>query len=151
MTAKRKIRWALLCAALILVAYGLALSAYRLWKLREPMCAKISETHMQELMNELKIYQPGRPNGESFRRILAKEGRLDSLNDGWHRPLVIERTVRNGRSYYTITSLGRDGRRGPCCKPFVHSWDDDAVLSGDVLSGNTWLQVWSAPRLMSDN
>jgi len=151
MTAKRKIRLFLLCATLALVLCALVLSLYRLWKLREPMCAKISETHMQELMNELKIYQPERPDGESFRRILAKEGRLDSLKDGWSRPLVIERTIKDGRSHYTVISLGRDGRRGSCCKPFVHSWDDDAVLSGDELAGNTWLQVWSAPPLVSDH
>jgi hypothetical protein len=146
MTIKKQFGFALLCVTLALVLYALVLSAYRLWKLREPMCAKISETHMQELMNELKIYQPERPDGESFRRVLAKDGRLDSLKDGWSRSLVIERTVKGGRSHYTIISLGRDGRRGPCCKPFVHNWDDDAVLSGDVLSGNRWLQVWSVPH-----
>jgi len=146
MTVKKKIGLALLCATLALGLYALVLSAYGLWKLREPMCAKISETHMQELMNELEIHEPERPDGESFRRILAKEGRLDSLQDGWSRPLVMERTVKDGRSHYTIISLGRDGRRGACCKPFVHSWDDNAVLSGDVVSGNTWLQVWSHPQ-----
>ncbi len=151
MTIKKKVGLTLLCATLALVLYALVFSAYRLWKLRESMCAKISEARMQELMTELRIYQPERPDGESFRRVLAKEGRLDALKDGWSRPLVIERTVNDGRSHYTIISLGRDGRRGPCCKPNVYSWDDDAVLSGDELSGNKWLQVWSAPRLMSDN
>jgi len=150
MTAKRKIGLVLLYTTLMVVACGFALSAYRLWKLREPMCAKVTESHMKELMNELMVYQPERPEGDAFRSLLAKERKLDALKDGWSRPLVIERTVKDGRPHYTVISLGRDGRRGPCCKPRVYDWDDDVVLSGDAVSGDRWLQVWDSLKMRGD-
>jgi hypothetical protein len=150
MTAKKKIGLALVFVALIAAACGLALSAVRLWKLREPMCAKITETHMKELMNELRLHEPEQPGGDSFRNTLAKDARLEVLKDGWGRQLVIERTVKDSRSHYTIISLGRDGRRGPCCTPRVYNWDDDAVLSGDAVSGDQWQQIWDSLSMRGD-
>lgn len=60
--------------------------------------------------------------------------------DRWGRPFEIE-PAPGVDPPYRLRSLGRDGKRGPCCQLVVESWDDDAVLEGD-----TWLQVWDTIR-----
>jgi hypothetical protein len=139
MTTKSKIKSVFMYIVAALVVSLLTAAAYNIWTLREPLCAKLTESRMKALMNVLDVYRPDKIDPESLRPLLAKHGGADLLKDGWSRPLVVERTVKDGRPLYTITSLGRDGRRGPCCKPVVFNWDDDAVLAGDK-----WLQVWSS-------
>jgi hypothetical protein len=52
---------------------------------------------------------------------------------------AINSTFEKGEgAEYRVISLGRDGRRGTCCKRWVHGdWDADAILSE-----RSWLQVW---------
>jgi hypothetical protein len=142
MNFRKALKLALVCAAVALVGYVL----HGYWKTREPLRAKTTETRMRELMSDLDAYKPDRVDTASLRSLLlAKGGFVDRLEDGWGRPLVIEHVFRDGRPRYTIISLGRDGRRGPCCKQATYSWDDDAVLSGDQ-----WLQVWASLKMPGD-
>jgi hypothetical protein len=112
--------------------------AVRVWLgLKEPLRAKTTEARMLDLMGVLEAEEPQQLDPGSLRRILAKYNRLECALDAWGNPLIVE-AVKNGwHPNYTVTSLGRDGRRGSCCQKFVESWDDDAVLSG-----KDWLQVW---------
>lgn len=102
-------------------------------KVRDELKAKTTATRMLDLMQVLEVEQPSTLDPEHLRSLAVKYNRLGDLNDAWGRPLLIERSDTT----YTIISLGRSGRRGTCCRKFVASWDENAVLSG-----STWLQVW---------
>jgi hypothetical protein len=118
------------------IVVGLSIIFYDYWTVREPLHAKVTETRMRELMRILDNEQPLSVDSESLRKIVERNKHGDLLKDAWGSDLVIERDVHEtGR--YTIISLGRDRRRGICCRRWVSDWDDDAVLSGDE-----WLQVW---------
>jgi hypothetical protein len=108
------------------------------WGMRDPVHAKTTEARMLQLMSVLEAEQPQRLDAESLRPLLEKYHRSECLTDDWDRPFLITLQQRGGKPFYTITSLGRDGRRGPCCRARVESWDDDAVLAGP-----DWVQVWN--------
>ena len=110
---------------------------YDYWKLREPLRAKTTETRMMQLMNVLDAEQPDHVDPESLKPLLAKYNRSECLTDAWGRAFLIERKGSEAGGRYEVTSLGRDGIRGSCCKSWTANWDDDAVLLGDQ-----WLQVW---------
>jgi hypothetical protein len=84
----------------------------------------------------LEEERPQRIDAATLRPLLAKYNRSASSEDAWGRPFVLER-MHEGQQGYIIISLGRDGRRGDCCKKWTDNLDDDAVLSEDG-----WLQVW---------
>jgi hypothetical protein len=135
---KRRNRTMLL---LISVAVGMTLSVgggiYIFWKWKEPLRAKTTEARMLALMSVLDAERPQRLSPQSLRALLLKYNRLECLEDAWGTSFVIERSQNDRTPFYTIISLGRDRRRGECCKKWVENWDADAVLSH-----NGWLQVW---------
>jgi hypothetical protein len=136
----RKIsKWLFLSAVIglaLITTFGKIASDY--WHLREPLGAKRTTARMTWLMGVLDVEQPRHLDPYSLRQILAKYNRLDCQKDAWGRPFLIEHHEQAGdRVRYVVVSLGRDGKRGGCCKKWVANWDDDAVLSG-----NEWLQVW---------
>jgi len=120
----------------IVVSIETAKIAYDYWKFREPLRAKETESKMRELMELLDAEGPVRLDSESIRSLLVRNKRLEWLTDGWGGTLLVQRNERE-KGRYVVISLGRDGRRGSCCKRWVSNWDDDAVLSGDE-----WVQVW---------
>jgi hypothetical protein len=132
---KTKMLVILLSSALV-VLVGWCVHVYL--DLRNPVRAKTTEARMLALMGVLEAEEPQKLDPETLRPLLEKYNRLECLEDAWGTPFVIERSQTNGHSQYTIISLGRDGRRGSCCKKWVGSWDDDGVLSG-----KEWLQVWN--------
>ncbi len=125
------------------MGFGIALAAIIAWdaymylRNRDTLRAKTTETRMSYLMGVLDAEKPMTLDLQRLRPLAAKYNRLDCLKDGWGRPFVIERGAQDRASGYTIISLGREGRRGSCCKKWVGSWDENAVLSG-----SQWLQVW---------
>jgi hypothetical protein len=130
----------------VLTGFGIALAALIAWDLymylrnRDTLRAKTTETRMSDLMGVLDAEEPRDLGLRHLRPLAAKYNRLDCLKDGWGRSFVIERGAQSRTSRYSIISLGREGRRGSCCKKWVASWDENVVLSG-----SQWLQVWN-PR-----
>jgi hypothetical protein len=127
-------------AAIFTLIVGWGARTY--WQFRDALHAKTTEARMRDLMQVLKGEQPERVDPVSLQSLLAEYKRTKWLQDGWGRPFVIERKIEGGQAHYTIISLGRDGRRGPCCRKWVEHWDDNAVLSGD-----SWLQVWNLQKM----
>lgn len=135
MTIKSRI---VLICSIVALAFIIGEVVYIYLRVREPVKAMTTEARMRELMGVLEAEQPDGVDPESLRPLLAKYNRLECLEDAWGRAFVIERTAQSKKEQrYRIISLGRDGQRGKCCKKWVESWDEDAVLSG-----NEWLQVW---------
>jgi hypothetical protein len=126
----------LVVAVTLLLLIGGAAAAY--WRVRDLFLAEQTVSDMSSLMMLLDSDQPDRVDPASIRAMLAKENRSVWEDDGWGRPLVVLRQIKAGQPAYTVISLGRSGRRGPCCMPRVSSWDDNAVLAG-----KDWLQVWT--------
>jgi hypothetical protein len=129
----------------IVVSIETAKIAHDYWKFREPLRTKETESKMRELMELLDAEGPVRVDPESIRSLLVRKKRLEWLTDGWGGTLLVQRNERE-KGRYVVTSLGRDGRRGSCCKRWVNDWNDDAVLSGDE-----WVQVWEMNPTVSKN
>ena len=91
---------------------------------------------MRELQKLLRELLPDETSGEVLRQICSKAGAEWLAKDAWGRPFLVERSSAAENSY-RVTSLGRDGKRGDCCKRIVRDLDQDAVLEGDQ-----WLQAW---------
>lgn len=135
--ARRRTLFAFGSIALLL----LLVSGVRRYLLTRPETrAKITTTRMSRLMTLLRADEPATVTPGELATLLAKYGRsLEYLEDGWGRPLAVERLVSEPEQvHYRITSLGRDGRPGKCCEKWVSEhWDEDAVLFD-----SDWLQVW---------
>jgi hypothetical protein len=136
MNKQKRLPVILLLSAFLAILVGWCIHAYL--DLRNPLRAKTTEARMLALMGVLEAEEPQKLDPETLRPLLEKYNRLECLEDAWGTPFVIERSQENQHSQYTIISLGRDGRRGTCCKKWVEDWDDDGVLSG-----KQWLQVWN--------
>lgn len=124
-------------AALVLVVFILSgFMAWKVWRISKPMT---TVGRMRNLMSVLIAEQPTPLNKQTVIQALKKYGRDECYIDGWEHPFLIE-PVRSeaGEVIYRVTSLGSDGRRGSCCRGFVDSYAEDAVLERDV-----WLQQWS--------
>jgi hypothetical protein len=106
---------------------------WRFWQLSMPMTTVV---RMRDLMGVLQADNPANLDYATLSLILAQSNRSECSVDGWGHPFEIER-VESSERKFRIRSLGRDGIKGPCCRSFVDSWDDDVVLEGDV-----WLQQW---------
>jgi hypothetical protein len=120
---------------LALIAAGIYLGNKILNKSR----AKITMVHMRRIESLLLLSQPRFVDEAYVRHLLAGRGQERYLFDGWQHPIQVEVEVdREGQPYYRVVSLGRDGRRGACCRRFAgFDWDADAVLMNQE-----WLQVW---------
>lgn len=106
---------------------------------RQKLRAKVTTTRMRQLAGVLMAEEPEKLDQASLRPIARKYHRSECLIDGWGRPFLIQRQDDPGSgSRYLIISVGRDGKRGTCCRRWTQGdWDADAVLLG-----NSWLQVW---------
>lgn len=136
MTALRRPAW-----VVILALVAVTLVVWLAWissEIRNELRAKTTETRMLLLMRVLEAEKPTRLDADSLLPLLPKTYGSESLIDAWGHPLLIQSSSHDGRiKKYKIISVGRDGRRGGCCRKWVADWDDDAVLLG-----NEWLQVW---------
>jgi hypothetical protein len=123
--------------ALVLIVVILSgIIAWKAWRLSKPIT---TVGRMRDLMSVLLAEQPNLLNKQTVTQALKKYGRDECYNDGWGRPFIIEPIEAvAGKAVYRVTSLGSDGARGPCCRGFVDSFEEDAVLEGDV-----WQQQWS--------
>jgi hypothetical protein len=139
---QRRNRILLAVGIALVLAVPLAWWASRVWKLWIFSKPTTTIGCMPNVTSILLAERPRDFDPESLAPLFAKYDREDCVRDGWGRPFVIEVSgIRGSDTAFRVISLGRDGKRGPCCKAFVDDWDDDAVLEGDV-----WVQRWSFGR-----
>lgn len=133
-------RWILLIATVTALIFlsGLTASAFIAWKMWRLSKPTTTVVRMRDLMDVLKADQPQSLDAKAIKLLLAQNGREECLLDGWGRPFVIEQISPGPPSVYRVTSVGKDGQRGSCCKGIARSFEEDAVLEGD-----RWLQRWS--------
>jgi hypothetical protein len=128
---------------IIIVALALAVLAVGALSLGRDVInkARAKETviHMRQVESLLLLDKPKFADGAYVSRLLAARGQDDYILDGWKHPIQVEvETDSRGQPRYRVISLGRDGRRGPCCQRFTgFDWDADAILVDQ-----DWLQVW---------
>jgi hypothetical protein len=91
---------------------------------------------MTSLMSALAVEQPYFVNADVLRTVGDKHGFVRCHEDAWGHPFEVE-YAPGVDPPYRITSLGRDGKRGSCCRYLVEDVNEDAVRQG-----NEWLQVW---------
>lgn len=106
------------------------------WSLREGLQAKTTETRMREVVIMLQNH-PGACDLPCLHDLARSYDRLESLRDAWGTELEIELAFEGIELRYRVRSLGKDRKRGYCCKRWVTSLEEDAVLEN-----NTWLQAW---------
>jgi len=110
------------------------------WDVVNKVKAKETMTHMRRLAALLTHEKPENIGPPHLRQLLARYAVSPTyLLDGWERPLLVERVKGvDGVQHYRVTSLGRDGQRGGCCRRFLDfAWAEDAVIEDEV-----WLQAW---------
>jgi hypothetical protein len=133
---RRKLFLILLGLAALAAGVYLAVVGWKLWRASKPTT---TIARMRDLMGVLRTEDPGSLEQEAIRGLLTRHRRESAFADGWGHPFIVERTgAPEGSTIYRITSLGSDGKRGTCCRGFVDSFAEDAVLEGDA-----WLQQWS--------
>lgn len=96
-----------------------------------------TSTCMRELMNALGADPAAAASPASLEAAARSFGVEHCLEDGWGRRFEIE-AAPGSDPPFLLRSLGRDGKRGECCRVVTENWDDDAVLEGD-----RWLQAWN--------
>jgi hypothetical protein len=108
-----------------------------LWRTSKPLTTIARMGQLAPFLQDSEDHSP-----EALGPLLARYNRSECLADAWGRPFIIEPVeVDSGERVFRITSLGSDGERGPCCRGLVTSFEEDAVLQGDV-----WLQIWKTSR-----
>jgi hypothetical protein len=104
--------------------------------------AHTTETRLAALMQYIVLDQPSDLSPQVVGTILRKYGLSGDYEvDGWGRSFVIEMWRDKARQYnhYRVISLGRSGRRGPCCTANLgYDWDGNAVMQDFE-----WLQRWA--------
>lgn len=91
---------------------------------------------MDSLMSALAVEQPYFVNTDVLRTVGDKHGFVRCHADAWGNPFEVE-YAPGADPPYRIISLGRDGKRGSCCRYLVEDVNEDAVRQGQE-----WLQVW---------
>lgn len=124
--------------ALVALLIALIFGVRWLADVRESVRAKRTSGDMRALSMILRAENPTALDTHSLQRMLSTQGYPDYTRDAWGHPLQIERATSATPSF-VLRSLGRDGRRGDCCRRWLvdKDWDGDAVLKDD-----SWLQLW---------
>lgn len=131
-----QVRRPLLWTALLLAALAVAAPVHIL-ELRQAGLAKTTVTRMRQLHGVLQAADQQDLSEGGIRSSLVEYGRLECAADAWGHAFKVER-VSSEPLRFRITSLGRDGVKGSCCRAVVgENWDEDAVMEGDK-----WLQIW---------
>lgn len=112
---------------------------------RQRLCAERTMLNMRTVAVVLASAEMKLGELDTRRAVFALKTRgiePEILTDAWGSPLVLEANLTPGATkglHMKITSLGRDRRRGSCCRGELAkgSWDEDAVIEGTV-----WLQYW---------
>ena len=99
--------------------------------------AKKTVTEMVRLERALTVAELTDVDPESLEQLVSTSEVPLSLVDGWGRLFIVEKHMEEERVFFSVRSLGRDGRIGKCCQKWADDWDDDAVIAG-----GEWQQVW---------
>jgi hypothetical protein len=134
--AKNKQRMLVILAIFVVaVPRGLVLKElYRAWTIGHYGLSTM--WCMNSLMSALAVEVSVVVNAEGLRKAGDKHGFEGCHEDAWGNPFQAEHAP-GADPPYLIRSLGKDGKRGPCCQRTVEDWRDDAILRG-----SEWLRVW---------
>jgi hypothetical protein len=139
----------LLAVAAVLVAVLAPIGAHYLGGAIDLLRASKPRTtvaRMRDLMGVLLSHEPKDLTPAALASLLESVGRSECKTDGWGSAFLIERIPsRNQEIIYRITSLGKDLKRGGCCRRWTDSFEEDAVLESTP-EGMAWRQQWTFGR-----
>ncbi|MEM6455384.1 MAG: hypothetical protein AAF772_09850 [Acidobacteriota bacterium] len=126
-------------AGALLLTACVAAASYHYHVTSNRASIKITYTHMLRLSSLLQTHNPSDLSPEGIKKLVAAHGHPGYFQDGWERPLIVERILSaEGEISYQIRSLGRDGKMGDCCRDLgPYEWNEDMVLLNDIR-----LQAW---------